>query len=101
MDIIPSTAPKSLTSDTTFSNYLLIVDAYSKIPKLYGMENIPVEEVMDKLDMLQSRLGQIDQFGLWDLERISADAGTQFTLTEFKDECQTCGVCLTLVALKH
>ena len=27
MDIIPSTAPKSLTSDTTFSKYLLIVDA--------------------------------------------------------------------------
>ena len=34
MDIIPSTAPKSFTSDTTFSNYILIVDAYSKIPKL-------------------------------------------------------------------
>ena len=27
MDIVPSTAPKSLTSDTTFSNYLLIVDS--------------------------------------------------------------------------
>ena len=27
MDIIPSTAPKILTSDKTFSNYLLIVDA--------------------------------------------------------------------------
>ena len=40
MDIIPSTAPKNLTSDTTFSNYLLIVDSYSKIPKLYGMEKI-------------------------------------------------------------
>ena len=40
MDIIPSTAPKFLTSDTTFSNYLLIVDAYSKITKLYGMEKI-------------------------------------------------------------
>ena len=48
MDIIPSTAPKSLTSDTTFSNYLLIVDDYSKIPKLYGMENITTAEVMDK-----------------------------------------------------
>ena len=34
MYIIPSTAPQSLTSDTTFSNYLLIVDAYSRIPKL-------------------------------------------------------------------
>ena len=32
IDIIPSTAPKILTSNTTFSNYLLIVDAYSKIP---------------------------------------------------------------------
>ena len=76
MDIVPSTAPKSLTSDKTFSNYLLIFDAYSKIPKLYGMEKITTEGVMDKLDMLQSRFGKIDQFGWWDLERISADVGT-------------------------
>ena len=60
-------APKSLTSDTTFSNYLLIVDAYSKTPKLYGMENITTAEVMTKLDMFQSRFRQIDQFGWWDL----------------------------------
>ena len=86
MDIIPSTAPKSLTSDTTFSNYLFIIDDYSKIPKIYGMEKITTEEVMDKLDMFQSRFGRIDQFGWWDLERISEDAGTQFTSTEFKDE---------------
>ena len=63
MGIIPSTAPKSLTSDTTFSNYLLIVDAYSKIPKLYGKDNITTEEVMEKLDMFQSRFGKFDQFG--------------------------------------
>ena len=101
MDIIPSTAPKSLISDTTFSNYLLIVDAYSKIPRLYGMDIIITEEVMDKLDMFQSRFRKIDQFGWWDLERISADAGTQFTSTEFKDECLTCRVCLTLAAPEH
>ena len=40
MDTILTTAPKHLTSDTTFSNYLLIVDTYSKIPKLYGIEKI-------------------------------------------------------------
>ena len=62
MDIIPSTAPKSLTSDTTFSNYLLTIDAYFKIPKLYGMDDITTEEVMDKLDMFQSIFGEIDQF---------------------------------------
>ena len=59
MDIIPSTAPKILTSDTTCFKYLFIVDAYSKIPKLYGMEKITTEEVIDKLDMLQSRFGKL------------------------------------------
>ena len=101
MDIIPSTVPKILTSDTTLSKYLLIVDAYPKIPKIYGMEKITTAEIMEKLDMFQYKFGKIDQFGWWDLERISADAGTQFTLTEFKDECQTCGVRLTLAAPEH
>ena len=32
MDVIPSIAPKSLTNDPNFKNYLLIVDAYYKIP---------------------------------------------------------------------
>ena len=85
MDIIPSTASKSLTSDTKFSSYHLIIDAYSKIPKLYGMEKITTEEVMEKMDMFQSRFGKIDEFGWWDLEIISADAGTQFSLAEFKE----------------
>ena len=60
MYVIPATSPKSLTNDTNFKNYLLIVDAYSKIPKLYGMENITTEEVLEKLDMFQSRFGKID-----------------------------------------
>ena len=51
MDIIPSTAPKILTSDRNVSKYLLIADAYSKIPNIYGMEKITTEEVMDKLDI--------------------------------------------------
>ena len=75
MDVITSTAPESLTSDTTFYNYLLIVNAYSKIPKLYGTEKITTEEVMNKLDIFQSIFGKIDEFRWWDLEIISADAG--------------------------
>ena len=51
--------------------------------------------------MFQFRFGKIDEFGWWDLEIISADAGTQFTLTEFKQEFQNCGVCLTLAAPEH
>ena len=51
--------------------------------------------------MFQSRSGKIDKFGWWDLEIILADAGTQFTSTEFKQECQTCGVHLALAAPEH
>ena len=98
MDVIPSTAPKSLKNDTNLKKYLLIVDAYSKIPKLYGMEKITTEEVMENLDMFQSRFGKIDEFGWWDLDILSADAGTQFTSAEFKEECQIRRVRLTLVA---
>ena len=85
MDIIPSAAPKHLTSDTTFSNCLLIVDAYSTIAKLCAMEKFSTEQVMDKLDMFQSRSVKMDEFGSWALEIISADAGSQFTLKEFKE----------------
>ena len=63
MDVIPSTASKILTSETNFSNFLLIVDVYSKIPKLNGMEKITTEEVMYKLDMFQFKFGKIDEFG--------------------------------------
>ena len=84
MDIIPSKSSKSLRSDTTFSNYILILDAYSKIPKLHGMEKFTTENVIDKLDIFQSRFGKIDLFEWWNLERISKDAGTHFTSTELK-----------------
>ena len=62
------------------------------------MEKITTEEVLDKLDMFQSRSGKIDQFVWWYLERISTDADMQFTSTEFKEEFQTRGVRLALAA---
>ena len=65
MDILSAISSKILTKETNFYSHLLIVDAYSNIPKLYGMENITTEEVMDKLDMFQARFGRVDGFGWW------------------------------------
>ena len=65
------------------------------------MDKITTEEDMEKLDMLQSIFGRTDQFGWWDLEIVSADAGTQFTSKEFKEERQTRAVRLTLAATEH
>ena len=51
------------------------------------MEKNITQEVMDKLYMFQNIFGRVDEFGWWDLERISADSGTQFTSTEFQNKC--------------
>ena len=40
------------------------------------MENITTEDVMEKLDMFQARFGKVDEFGLWDMEKIQTDTGT-------------------------
>ena len=52
MNIIPATPPICLTSET---NYLLIVDTYSEISKIYSMEIITTKQVMDKLGIFQYR----------------------------------------------
>ena len=54
MEIISGISSKSLTKGTTFSNYLWIVDAYSKLPD-FGMENITKEEAMYKLSYIYFR----------------------------------------------
>ena len=51
MDIIPVIYSRILTEDNTFANDIWIMYAYSKLPILFGMENITTEEVMDKINM--------------------------------------------------
>ena len=65
MDIIPAIASKSLRKDPNCAYYLLIVDAYLKLPRLYLMEIITTEEVMYKLYLFQSISGKVDEFVWW------------------------------------
>ena len=85
MDIIPAISSKILTKDTTFANYLLIIDAYPKLLTLFGMENVTNKDVMDKLDMFQERFEKVDEFVWWYLEWIQTDSGTNFTSKDFQD----------------
>ena len=96
-----SNVPNCFDRFNYFFNYLLIIDSYSKTPKIYVMEIMTTEEVVYWLDMFQARIRKFDELGWWDLEIILADAGTQFTSTKFQGECQTRGVCLTLADLYH
>ena len=68
--IIPATSSKSLTKDINFYNYLFIPAAYYKVRKNYRMENITIEETMDKLDVFKEIFGKVDEFSWWYMERI-------------------------------
>ena len=92
---------KSLTKYTIFSSNLLIVDIYSKIPKLYVIGNITTEEVTDKLDMFQARFGKLDKSGWWDRDIIQTDTGTQFTLKDFQEVLSVRRVQISLAAPDH
>ena len=101
MNIIPVISSKILTKCTNYANELLIMDAYSRIPKSYGMENITTEGVMYKLDMFKERYVEVDEFGWWDMERIQIDPSMKFTSREFQKGLPVCGVPLSLVAPNH
>ena len=101
MGIISATSSKNLAKQTTFANYLLILNAYSRIQKLYGMENITTEEVMDRQYVFQERFVKVDEFGWWDMDIIQTDAGTQFTSNEFWEGLSVHGVKIALAPPYH
>ena len=65
------------------------------------MKNITTEEVMDKLDMFQTRFEKVDRFVWGDMEIIQADSGTQFTSKEFQKGLSILEEQLALVAPDH
>ena len=101
MAIIPATSSKILTKYATFANHILIVCNYYNIPKLYAIENITTEEVMDRIDIFQERYGKVDYFGWWDIKIIQTNPGMQFTSKEFQEGLYVRGVRLSLAAPYH
>ena len=66
------------------------MDAYSKVPRICGMENINTEKVIDELDMFQAIFGKVDTFSSWDMERTKTYSGMQFIFKEFLNGISVC-----------
>ena len=65
------------------------------------MEKINIEEVMEKLDMFQSRFGRLEEFDWWNQERIQTDSGSHFTSKDFQEGLSLHVVRLILAATDH
>ena len=70
MDIIPAPHKSSFDPDCDLSNYLLIDNTYSRMSRLYGLNEIHSEAVMDKIEKFVVSYGRGNRFGWWNIGRI-------------------------------
>jgi len=89
-----------LTIATSYAFYLLIVDAYSRYVKLYGIPKKLTSAVVAALQEYQADHSPSGTYGYLNTERIRADAGSQFMAAAFADYCIQHGVKVSLAAPK-
>jgi hypothetical protein len=75
LDVLYAVLPNGVTHATTFPNYLLIVDAYSRHSKIYGLAHKSSIEVIRALKKFQADHSFLRELGHLDTEKIRADSG--------------------------
>jgi hypothetical protein len=100
LDIQHPIMSASLTPKSTYKFYLVVVDAYSRYVRFYGLCDKSTKAVVKALQQYQADNKPVSSFGYLDLERIRTDAGSQFTSGEFAVYCRENHIHLSLVAPK-
>ena len=100
MDILHLQSGSHLTPDSTFAFLLIMVDAYSRFTKIYGLDDKTTASVIKTIRQYTADCGSVDEFGYIDIEKIRSDAGTQFTSKEFQGFCRDERINLSLAAPK-
>jgi transposase InsO family protein len=100
LDVLYAVLPHGLTHATTFPNYLLIVDAYSRHNKIYGLVHKSSSEVIEALKKFQADHSFLHELGHMDTEKIQADSGREFDSSAFAEHCIKEGIKLVLAAPK-
>ena len=92
LDILHPVTRVGLTADITYAFHLILVDAYSRYACIYGMSDKTTDSVVNTLQRYQADHGHVGNYGYLNIERIRADAGSQFTSLEFKQHCWSVGI---------
>jgi len=79
LDIQHPITSAGLTPKSTYKFYLIVVDAYSRYVRFYGLRDKSTKAVAEALQQYQADNKPVSSFGYLDLEGIRTDAGTQFT----------------------
>jgi len=79
---------------------LIVVDAYSRYVRFYGLPDNSTKAVVSALKQYQADNKPASTYGYMDLDRIWSDAGSQFTSAEFVEYCREHQIHLSLAAPK-
>jgi hypothetical protein len=95
-----------LTSKSHFKYFLLAVDTASRFPVLIGLNVITSTSVIKALqyyraEYVPAELHNNLDFASNTLTHVRADAGNQFVSQEFRDDCNSAGIRLSLAAPHH
>jgi hypothetical protein len=101
LDIQYAILPQGLTQATTFPNYLLIVDGYSRYTTLYRLHDKSSASVIASLKKFQAEHSLIKEIGHLDTEKIRSNAGMEFDSSLFSQYCIDAGIKLVLAAPKN
>jgi Integrase core domain len=101
MDVITNPFDKYATPKIHFSHYLIIVCAYSRYCTLIGLKGLKTESIIDAIKEHVSNHGPSIGTTAHNIDRIHADAGTQFTSEAFRAFALDHGVALRLAAPEH
>ena len=86
LDIIKNTSSTSITPSTSFSYFLLAVDAYSCLPKLHDLFGVTTSEIITALKYVQVQLYNLKiNIEVHPTDFIQVNFGIGFTLESFKD----------------
>jgi hypothetical protein len=101
MDILHCKSSPGLTPKTSHAYCLLLVDASSRFSVIYGLPNKSTESVVHAIKEYSAAFCMADAYGFINIDRIRADAGSEFTSDEFKQFCIVHHINLLLAAPKH
>jgi hypothetical protein len=101
LDIIPNTHKRSLTPKTHFSNYLIIVCAYSRYCVMIGLNGTTSNNIAEALQLYCVNHGPRLGFKITDIDRLHADAGTQFLSEPFINWAKDNNISVKAAAPEH
>ena len=102
MDLVYNPSKVSITQDSYYKFYLLVVDKYSRYPFLVGINSASSEQIINALKYIKSQhLQSTVNNDLVPTTRFQSDYGKIFTSEEFGKFTIDCNCALTLASPKH